>query len=205
VRGHASALVVFACVPILGTVAFGTALSLIVGPRIAGLDWGLLLPHDPAEDRVAASVEIVVGLALLAWGVVRARRPATRPPKPSAPHGFGMISLGGAGMLFALAAIFDPTFISLVVIAGRAEHYWSVVAAHSTWTLVSHMPLVLVLALSVGGGHEGVVIWFRTWWARVSPAIIRLITGVVLPVGMLFLLDSAWLYFTGGFLIPGWD
>jgi hypothetical protein len=54
------ALVAFGCSSILGTVASGTILSLIVGPRIAGIDWGMLLPHDPTEDRVAAFVEIVL-------------------------------------------------------------------------------------------------------------------------------------------------
>jgi hypothetical protein len=54
------ALVAFGRSSILGTVAFGTILSLIVGPRIAGIDWGMLLPHDPTEDRVAAFVEIVL-------------------------------------------------------------------------------------------------------------------------------------------------
>jgi hypothetical protein len=54
------ALVAFGCFSILGTVAFGTALSLIVGPRIVGFDWDMLLPHDPTEDRVAASVNVVV-------------------------------------------------------------------------------------------------------------------------------------------------
>jgi hypothetical protein len=80
------ALVVFGCVSILGTVAFGTALSLIVGPRIAGIDWEALLPHDPTEDRIAAYVELVVGVGLLVWGVVRVWRPATIPPKPSVPR-----------------------------------------------------------------------------------------------------------------------
>jgi hypothetical protein len=123
------ALMAFGCFSILGTVAFGTALSLIVGPRIAGLDWGMLLPHDPTEDRVAASVNVIVGLGLLAWGIMRTRRPAARLPKPSVPRGLGLISLAGAGVLFALAAIFDPSFVSLVVIAGRAELFWPVVAA----------------------------------------------------------------------------
>jgi hypothetical protein len=197
------ALVAFGCFSILGTVAFGTALSLIVGPRIAGIDWGMLLPHGPTEDRVAASVEIVLGLGLLAWGIVRTRRPTTRPPKPSALRGLGLISLAGAGILFALAAIFDPTFVSLVVIAGRAEHFWPVVAAHSTWTLVSHTPLVFLLVLVVSGDHERVVSWFQTWWARVSPLGVRLVTIVVLIVGTFLLLDAAWWYVTGEFLIPG--
>ena len=50
-------------------------------------------------------------------------------------------------MLFALAAIADPAFVSLVVIAGRADPSgWS--SPHLTWTLVSHIPLILVLAMA---------------------------------------------------------
>ena len=126
-----------------------------------------------------------------------------RSPKPSAPRGLGLISLAGAGVLFALAAIFEPTFVSLVVIAGRAELFWSVVAAHSTWTLVSHTPLVVVLALVVSGDHEWVVSWFQTRWARISPLIVHVVTSAVLLVGTFLLLDAAWWYVTGEFLIPG--
>jgi hypothetical protein len=196
------ALLAFGCFGILGTVAFGTALSLIVGPRIAGIDWGMLLPHDPTEDRVAAFVQIILGVGLLIWGIVRIRRPGSRPPKPSAPRGLGLFSLAGAGMLFALAAIVDPTFVSLVVIAGRADLFWSVVAAHSTWTFVSHVPLVLVLAFALSGESERVVILARTWWARISPWMVRLVTIVVLLVGTLFVLDALWWYVTGEFFIP---
>jgi hypothetical protein len=196
------ALLAFGCFSILGTVAFGTALSLIVGPRIAGLDWGKLLPHNPTEDRVAAFVQIILGVGLLIWGIVRTRRPGSRPPKPSAPRGLGLTSLAGAGMLFALAAIVDPTFVSLVVIAGRADLFWSVIAAHSTWTFVSHVPLVLVLAFALSGESERVVVLVRTWWARISPWMVRLVTIVVLLVGTLFVLDALWWYVTGEFFIP---
>jgi len=196
------ALVAFGCFCILGTVAFGTALSLIVGPRIEGIDWGMLLPHNPTEDRLAAFVDIVLGVGLLIWGVVRILRPDSGPPKPSTPRGLGLISLAGTGMIFAFAAIADPTFVSLVVIAGRAEHYWSVVAAHSMWTLVSHTPLVLVLAFALIGENERIVTWVRTLWARISPLMVRLVTGVVLLVGTFLLLDALWWFATGEFLVP---
>jgi hypothetical protein len=197
------ALMVFGCVSILGTVAFGTALSLIVGPRIAGIDWEALLPHDPTEDRISAYVELAVGLGLLVWGVVRARRPATIPPKPSVPRELGIISMTGVGVLFALAAILDPTFVSLVVIAGRVGHFWSVVAAHWTWAFVSHTPLILLLVFALTSDHERVVRWFQSSWARIRPLTFRLVTGVVLLVGALFLLDAVWWHFTGDFLVPG--
>jgi len=105
-------------------------------------------------------------------------------------------------MLFALAAIADPTFVSLVVIAGRAEFFWSIAAAHSTWTLVSHIPLVLVLAFALSGESERVVIRVRTLWARISPWIVRLVTIVVLLVGTFLVLDALWYCVAGEFLIP---
>jgi hypothetical protein len=191
------ALVAFGCFCILGTVAFGSALSLIVGPRISGIDWGMLLPHNPTEDRVAAFIQIVLGVGLLTWGIVRTRRPG--PPKSSVPRGLGLISLAGAGMLFALAAIADPAFVSLVVIAGREDPFWTVVAAHSTWTFVSHIPLVLVLAFALSGENERIVNWVRTLRERISPWMVRMITGVVLLMGTFFLLDALWWYATGEF------
>jgi hypothetical protein len=196
------ALIAFGCFCILGTIAFGTALSLVVGPRISGIDRGMLLPHNPTEDRVAAFVDIVLGMGLLIWGIVRILRPGTHPPKPSAPRALGLLSLAGAGMLFALAAIADPTFVSLVVIAGRAEIFWLVLAAHSTWTLVSHVPLILVLAFALSVDHERVVVRVQTLFARISPWMVRLITGVVLLVGFLLLLDAFWFYVTGDLFIP---
>jgi hypothetical protein len=162
----------------------------------------MLLPHDPTEDRVSAALQIVLGVRLLIWGIVRTRRPGSRPPKPSAPRGLGLISLAGAGMLFALAAIADPTFVSLVVIAGRADLFWSVADAHSTWTLVSHIPLVLVLAFALSGESERVVVLVRTLWAKIGPWMVRLVTIVVLLVGTFLVLDALRYYVAREFLIP---
>jgi hypothetical protein len=89
-----------------------------------------------------------------------------------------------------------------VVIAGRAERFWSVLAAHSTWTLVSHTPLILVLALALSWDHERVVHGVQTLFARVSPWMVRLITGAALLVGSLLLLDAFWFYGTGELFIP---
>jgi hypothetical protein len=196
------ALMAFGCLCILGTIAFGTALSLIVGPRIAGIDWGKILPHSPTEDRVAAFVDIVLGVGLLIFGIVRTLRPGTHPPKPGVPRGLGLLSLAGAGVLFALAAIADPAFVSLVVIAGRADLFWLVLAAHLTWTLVSHIPLILVLAMALSVNHERVVVRVQALFARISPWMVRLITGAVFLVGSLLLLDAFWFYVTGDLFIP---
>jgi hypothetical protein len=157
------AIVAFGVVCILGTAALGMTLSLVIGPRIAGIDWSSFLPHNPTEDLIAALVEVVLGVCLVVWGIVRAFRPSTTPPKPTVPRRLGLMSLAAVGGLFALAAILDPPFLSLVVIAGRYEHFWSVFAAHSTWVLVSHAPLILLVALALTIDHEQVATYFQSW------------------------------------------
>jgi hypothetical protein len=196
------ALLAFGFVCILGTAAFGTTLSLVIGPRISGIDWSRFLPHNPTEDLIAALVEVLLGFALVAWGFVRALRPSTTPPKPTVPHGLGLLSLAAVGILFALAAIFDPPFLSLVVIAGRSEHFWSVAAAHSTWVFVSHAPLILLLVLALVIDHETVVARFQNVWSRIRPLVVRLVTVAVLLAGTLILLDAAWFFVTGDLFLP---
>lgn len=188
---------VYGLVMLLGTVAFGTALSLTIGPRIADIDWSLLVP----ADRTAALVETALGIGLVVWGIVRARRPATHAPKPRSPRGTSLTALVAVGLLFALSAILDPTFVSLAVIAGRDGAFWSVVVAHSIWAFVSQTPLVLVLVAMVGGKHQRVVVWFRSWWARLRPVIGIVVTGAALLVGVSFLLDAGWWFVTGRFLV----
>jgi hypothetical protein len=50
--------------------------------------------------------------------------------------------------------------------------------------------------------YERVVIWVQILWARISPWMVRLITGLVLLVASLFLLDALWYYATGELFIP---
>jgi hypothetical protein len=196
------ALLAFGFVSIVGTLMFGATLSLLIGPRIAGIDWSALLPHDPTEDRIAAFVEVLLGIGLVGWGVLRALRPSTTPPKPTTPRGIGLLSLAAIGVPFALAAIFDPTFVSLVVIAGRSQHLPSILAAHSTWAFVSHAPLILLLVFAFASNREWVVTRFQNLWARIRPYTVRLVTAAAFFVGIAFLLDATWFYVTGDLFLP---
>jgi cytochrome c biogenesis protein CcdA len=189
-------VVAFGLVTCLGTAAFGTALSLTVGPRITDLDWGWFFSSP------GALIEAVLGLVLVAWGLARAWRPTTRAPKPRSPRGTGPLALLALAVLFALMAILDPTFDALVVIAGRGEHFWSVAVAHSVWIAVSQAPLVLLLAAMASGKHRRFVARFQSWWEKIRPAVGRIVTAAALLVGAFFLLDAGWFFATGEFLVP---
>jgi hypothetical protein len=49
---------------------------------------------------------------------------------------------------------------------------------------------------------EKVVIWVQTLFVRISPWMVRLITGELLLVGFLFLLDALLFYAPGELFIP---
>ena len=197
VGAHERYVAAYGLVTLLGTVAFGTALSLVVGPRVADIDWGAL-----ATSTGAGLLEIALGVGLVAWGIARARRPATQAPKPRSPRGRGPLALLALAVLFALSAVLDPTFVSLAVLAGRGEPFWTVVAAHSVWVIVSQAPLVLLLAAMAGGKHERFVAGFRSFWERVRPAVGRMVTAAALLVGAFFVVDGGWWLATGEFLLP---
>ncbi len=65
----------FTTVVLVGTALLGTALSLTLGRQLQEFAWTSLLP----PDWLGAVIEVVIAVALLAWAVVRLRRPDARP------------------------------------------------------------------------------------------------------------------------------
>lgn len=189
-------VLLFGVIVVLGTALLGTALSLTLGGNLADIDWSGLAP----TGSTFAALELAIGTALLIWGTVRLRAGA-HPPKPRRPR-TGTAGLLGAGALLAASAPLDPTFVALTVLAGRGQEPVGVLLAHLLWILISQAPLVLLLVAVARGGHQRVVDRFQTWWARVQPALRRLVTGAVLLVGMICVIDAVWWFATEDFLLP---
>lgn len=59
-----------------------------------------------------------------------------------------------------------------------------------------------MLAFALSGQNERVVAWVQTWWEKLDPWIVRLVTIAVFLVGTLFLLDALWFYATGDLFLP---
>lgn len=188
--------VLFAAVAVLGTVVLGTVLSLALGVRADDLDVLALLPDGP----VAAVVEVVLAVALAVWAVLRLRDRRPRPGKPRRTRP-GTAALLGASGAWALAAVLDPTFLAVVVVAARADAWPGVVAAHLLWSVVAQLPLVVLLAAVLRGAHEPVVRWLERAWARARPAVRHLVTAALLLVALLLLADAGAYLVTGDFLV----
>ncbi|QCJ45989.1 hypothetical protein [Haloprofundus sp. MHR1] len=187
----------YGLISIVGTLVFGTVLTVVLGPRISELDWTVFVPTDP----VIATLEFGLGVGFLGWGLLRLKNSTTQTPSSRIPRGTSLPALVGLGLFFALTAFVDPMFVSLIVVASRETSLWSVVAAHSVWILISQAPLVIILGAICCGKHEGVVTEFQSRWVQIRPVVSRIVTIALFVVAMLLLSDASWWFFAGEFLI----
>jgi len=192
----ARVIVAFAAVVVVATAALGTGLSLFIGPRLADVDWDALLLSG---GDLAAVIELLLAIGMLGYAAMRLRRPATERPK--APKRVGATGVLGLGVLFALGAVLDPTFVGLVVIAGREDSTLNIAIAHLLWILVSQLPLVLLAGAVLMGAHERAVATFGRLRERIAPAVRVLLTAALMLAGAFFAADALSQLLRGRFLV----
>lgn len=190
-------VLIFTAIVIVGTALLGTILTLTLGQQLQDFDWTSWLP----PDWLGAMIEALLAAALLTWAVVRVRRPDARPPKP-AKRGRTGTALVGGGFLFAASAPLDPTFVGLVVLAGRSDSVPAIGFAHVTWIVVSQLPLVALAAAILLRRHDRAVAWLRDLLPRARPVLARLGTATLALAGLVMAVDAAWWLVTGHFLLP---
>src|SRR3954447_2874522 len=187
-------VVVFSVVVLLGTVVFGTVLTMALGDRLARFDWTSVLPHRGTR----AGIEAAASLALLVWVGIRLGR-GPRPLKDRA------LRVGPSGavvsaILFIGTAATDPTFAATVVLASRSNTVLPAVLANTTWTVISQLPLMLVFAAVLAGRHRSALTTIRRLRLRWAAVLRRLVTlGLALCALVLFIDVCTWLI-TGDFL-----
>lgn len=138
---------------------------------------------------------------MLGWATLRVRQPVARPKRPRPNKGTSEAGLVGVAVVFAASAVIDPTFVGLVVVAGRDEPVAGVVLAHALWITISQLPLV-VLALGVAvGAHTRLVAAFERFWIRIAPAARVALTVSLAVAGLLLAADALTQLTTGRFLI----
>lgn len=192
------AVLLYGFVVLAGTAVLGTVLSLSLGARLADVDWSVLVP----AGRIGAVIEVAVGAGLLVWAVIRIRRSDARAPRPRRRGRTGGAGMAGVGALFALSAALDPTFVAVVVLAGRDTDVAEVVLAHVLWALISQAPLLLLLVAVALGRHERAVAWFGGWWSRAQPVVRTVVTVALVVTGAVLVLDGGWWFASGDYLLP---
>ncbi|EOM76884.1 hypothetical protein [Rhodococcus rhodnii] len=192
----------FTVVALAVPAAIGIAASLLVGASIenvdlSGIDW---------TSPWWAVAEATLGGVLLWWAVVR----HTRPPRRSRDRAAkvtrsGAVSAGAlatAAALLSASVLVDPTFLGVVVVAGR-EPLWLLVAAHIVWSVLSQLPLVGIAIAVAFGRHERAIAWINRMRTRFGDGASRVLTLVLGLAGLVLLADAIAYVVTGGQYLIG--
>ncbi len=195
---HRRNLIVMIVTFMAGTVALGTGLSVLLGPRVAGIDWRRF---EPSQGQVAIGL-FVGGLLMLGWGCYRLAHPLKhrkRRPKTNR-QGTGPLHLALLGIIFSLSSVISPPFLALVVIAGSYDHLDEIILAHSIWFLLNQSALLVVAGIAMTEAGDSIIANFRRWWIRTTPMRDRLVTILAFTLAVAFILESIWWDTTHTFL-----
>ena len=146
-------------------------------------------------------IEALLAAALLAWALIRLRRPGARPPRPASRGRTGS-ALVWAGVLFATSAPLEPTFVGLVVLAGGEESVRRSCSRVSRGVVVSQLPLEVLAVAIVLGRNDRTVDSLRSLVPRMRPVLARFGTAALMVIGLLIAVDVVWWLCTGEFLLP---
>lgn len=187
----------FILVLVLGTATWGIIASAVLGPLLTGIDWWRLA----RSGTIAALIELVIGAALISWRILRRLGPAAPEPVPSessdrrAGSGLLLVALG-----FIAVVMGDPAFDVQVVAAARLP--WpEAIAGWLVWSVCSQIlliPVVILLAFPRDRVDLGKLAEIGAHIRRRSS---RVVTPLIVTIGLLLMVDAGKRLLTGTFLI----
>lgn len=193
-------VILYGLAVLMTTIATGTVISLTSATFLADFDWTL----SWIPDTHGAIIQVILGLALLVYGIHRWQNRNKAEDEKSERRSGGALILIGTGLLFGVTAPIDPTFVGLSVVAGNTENLLAILVAHTGWILISQLPLVVWLVAVMMNRHQKVMVKIQSSWARVRPYVAHSITGLVSAAGALLLVEIGW-WLSFGSWFPFWS
>lgn len=134
----------------------------------------------------------MLALLLLAWALKRIiKSPKTNKPREEKSSLLKWFKYGlfVVGILFVISAPTDPSYLTLIAIAGHNGYAGTIVTAHAIWILVSQVPLFIFVGAVLLNKHQGLMGWFRGIQRKYSQQLSLLLTIVITVARLVLLAD----------------
>lgn len=191
-------IMTFTLIALLGTVALGTAAALLLGEGVRMItEFFNNLP-----DVLWVVLDLLVAILLFVWAGVRIVRTVKKQKVTKEPKsGFFRRSLVAVGVLYAISAFIDPSFLALIALSSRGDSLVIIVLTQLIWILVSQSPLFALSIAVALGVHEKFVDWFNRVREKYRTIITTIITGLIVLFGTLITADLVVFLITGQWLL----
>jgi len=196
IRANRRTVTVLCVLTVFCTTLLGTVLARLLGANVHHVD----LRHLRPPDRIVLVLNVVIGLALIAFAIWRMRRPPA-PEKPPRTYGAGIKAAVVGGVAVGFGSILDPAFIANVALASQTQHIGMTLALGLLWAVLSHSALIVLTVCVLLGVHERPVAAFDAWWLRARPMIGTVVNWVLLALGICFLLEDVVYFASGSFVL----
>ena len=164
---------IFALSNFFVTILVGVVCSLFVGKNI--VNWMTYIP-----DHIVIGIEFVIAVLLLILVVTKLFFSKNKDENFLAPY--VQKGIYSVGVVFAVAALMDPSFLALITLSGQYMHWGNIAFAFAIWVLISQLPCFALTA--------GVLFWNSEQaiaFAQESP-LVKKVINIVLKIGAVILL-----------------
>lgn len=105
------------------------------------------------------------------------------------------------GVIFAISALTDPSFLALIAVAGHNGNVATVVIANTFWILISQAMLFIFTTTIVLNKHKLWMKWFTAFQDKHRKTFSIGLTFVITVSGITILVDTLSFLFTGQWLL----
>lgn len=193
----------FALTTFIGTVITGVVCSCFVGNGISYLS--NLFNYIP--DIVYVVLEFIVAFLLLKWFAERVFfKPKKEEKKESFVIKYIKKGLFVVGLIFAITALTDPSFLGLITLSGHSINMIEVIMAHCVWILISQSPIFVLTIAIMLGKHEKIIAYFDEKISKserirkLKKAFSIVLTVVILLAGLLLFVEAVYYLTTNNWL-----
>lgn len=197
----------FAITTFLGTVITGVFSSFFVEKGVNYLSG--LLNYIP--DSIFMILEFVVSFLLLKWFVERVFFKSKKENKDEKKESFFVRyikkGLFLVGLIFAVTALTDPSFIGLVTLSGHSTNISEIILANSVWILISQSPIFVLSIAVMFNKHEQTISYFKNKFSnsikikKLKKILSAALSVIILIAGLLTLTEAIYYAITQKWII----
>ncbi len=196
-------IVKFAATTFFGTVLVGLVFSTILSTGIDAIS--KLLNSIP--DIVYMWVELIIGIALLIWAFQRffCKKKTVKKEENKESFFIKFLNKGlfAVGLIFAITALTDPSFLALITASSHNDNILLVILANAIWILISQSPIFVLTVAVIFNKHEKVINFFDKLLnkndrkEKIKKVLSILLSVLLLSAGILIIVDSIYFWING--------
>lgn len=194
-------IIKFALTTFIGTILVGLTFSKILSSGIDVIS--NLLNSIP--DVVYMWMEFIIGLILFIWAIERIFLKKKTIKKEEKKESFFIKFLNKGlfvvGLIFAITALTDPSFLALITISSHNDNLVLVTLANAIWILISQLPIFVLTIAIIFNKHEKVINYFKELSNKnnrkdkLKKILSILLSIIILVIGVLTIVDSIYFLF----------